>query len=154
MGCYDEWWLRKDMENMGFLFEYCDKYCKDLYGVDIEKKALLTAFMNSRFRAEMEEGHPKFLSQAAKDSLRQWIDVDYEGDLTSFKSAGDEEDYDYHQFYWVGWIYAYIHFRSKDSSRNIVAEIPIEEMLEQYHLCHEMDRGVYYNRIEDRLQAG
>ena len=154
MACYDEWWLRKDMENMGFLFEYCDKYCRELYGVDIDKKVLLTAFMNSRFRKEMEEGHPKFLSQAAKDSLRQWINVDYEGDLSGFRYTGDEESYNYHQFYWIGWIYAYIHFRSKHSSRDIIAAIPIDEMLEQYYLCHEMDRRVYYNRIEGRLQAG
>ena len=28
--CYDEFWLSKDMENMGYFFEYCDEYCKEL----------------------------------------------------------------------------------------------------------------------------
>ena len=36
MKCYDDWWLAKDMENMGYLFEYCDKYCKEIYGVNID----------------------------------------------------------------------------------------------------------------------
>ena len=26
--CYDQFWLKKDMENMGYLFEFCDQYCR------------------------------------------------------------------------------------------------------------------------------
>ena len=37
MRSYDKWWLNKDMENMGFFFEYCDKYCLEMYGVRIDK---------------------------------------------------------------------------------------------------------------------
>ncbi|MBR0119707.1 MAG: hypothetical protein IJM01_06235 [Eubacterium sp.] len=140
------------MENMGFLFEFCDKYCREIYETKINKKTLLTAFMNSRFGEEMEEGHPKFLSQAAKDSLRQWIDVDYDSDLSGFEGTEAENKYVDHQFYWVGWIYAYIHFRSKKSSKKIISVLPIDEMLEQYHLCHEMDRSIYYSRIADRIE--
>ena len=33
---YDKFWLYKDMENMGYIFEYCDKYCKQLFNKDIE----------------------------------------------------------------------------------------------------------------------
>ncbi len=28
--CYDEFWLNKDMENMGYFFEYCGKYCQEI----------------------------------------------------------------------------------------------------------------------------
>ena len=30
LSCYDEFWLNKDMENMGYFFEYCDEYCKEI----------------------------------------------------------------------------------------------------------------------------
>ena len=45
MGCYDKWWLSKDMDNMGYLFEYCDDYCEKLYNVKIDKNKLLKAFI-------------------------------------------------------------------------------------------------------------
>lgn len=76
VNCYDEWWLRKDMENMGYIFEYCDKYCKDLFNVKIDKKKFLNAFMVSRFRYTMETGHERMLSQAGRDSVKMFVNVD------------------------------------------------------------------------------
>ena len=150
MKCYDEWWLPKDMENMGYLFEYCDKYCKVLYNIQIDKIKLLTAFMCSEFRKEMEEGHPKFLSQAAKDSLVQWLNVDYDGDISAFKTR-TKEKYAENQMYWIGWMYGYIHFRTKLPSKEIVKELPITEMLQHYYLGHEMSKQVYFDRISNRF---
>ena len=154
MRSYDKWWLPKDMENMGFLFEYCDKYCLELYNIKINKIKLLTAFMKSRFRRQMELGHPRLLSQSAKDSLRQWIEVDYDSNLSEFVEYESEEpncEYEYNQFYWVGWIYAYLHYRTGLSSKTIVSRLPIEEMLNHYHLGHEMSKEAYYVRAEQML---
>ena len=154
MRSYDKWWLPKDMENMGFLFEYCDKYCQELYDVKIDKIKLLTAFMKSRFRRQMELGHPRLLSQSAKDSLMQWIDVDYNGNLSEFMKDESEEEkyeYEYNQFYWVGWIYAYLHYRTGLSSKTIVSRLPIEKMLSHYYLGHEMSKEAYYMRAEQML---
>ena len=82
--CYDQFWLKKDMENMWYLFEFCDQYCRELYHFEINKVRLLTAFMYSDMRALMEIGHPRFLSQAAKSTLEMWLDEDYNGDLSAF----------------------------------------------------------------------
>ena len=152
MGCYDKWWLSKDMDNMGYLFEYCDDYCEKLYNVKIDKNKLLKAFMTSRFREEMENGQPKFLSQAAYDSLKQWISVDYDNNLDDFIGAPHNE-YIKNQYYWIGWMYAYIHFSSGLSSKTIVDILPIEKMIEHYHLGHEMSKEVYYKKIESSLTS-
>ena len=45
MDCYDEWWLPRDMENMSYIFEYCDSYCKQLYGLEIDKNIFLNSFV-------------------------------------------------------------------------------------------------------------
>lgn len=137
---------------MGFLFEYCDKYCHELYGVNIDKIKLLTAFMNSRFRRIMEMGHPKLLSQSAKDSLIQWIGVDYNNDLSEFSTKRVKRTYVYNQFYWIGWIYAYLHFKTGLSSKTIVARLPIETMLKHYYLGHEMSKESYYSRAGKKLR--
>lgn len=150
---YDKWWLKKDMENMGFLFEYCDRYCEELFGIYIDKIELLTAFMNSKYRRVMELGHPRLLSQSAKDSLRQWICIEYNNDLSPFKRKGSaRNDYIHNQFYWIGWMYAYLHFKTALSSKTIIRRLPIEEMLEQYYLGHEMSKEAYYARVGRNLK--
>ena len=45
--CYDEFWLNKDMENMGYFFEYCDKYCKEILEDNtfiLDKERFIEAF--------------------------------------------------------------------------------------------------------------
>lgn len=155
MKCYDEWWLDTDMNRMGYLFEYCDKYCNEILGIDrnkINKVKLLTAFMKSRFRKEMEQGHPKFLSQASYDSIKQWISVDYNNDISQFLQESNNKKFEQNQLYWIGWIYAYIHFVSKLSSKEIIKRLPIKTMLQHYALCHEISKESYYKRIEDQLK--
>lgn len=149
MICYDEFWLPHDMDNMAYLFEYCDEYALKLFNAKIDKASLMNAFMRSRFRAEMEIGHPKFLSQAAEDSLEQWVTVDYNGDLSTFKENG--QVYAHKQMYWVGWIYAQIHYWTKKSSKEIVEKLPIEFMLEQYWTGHEMSAEAFYDRVKHRI---
>lgn len=148
--CYDEFWLDKDMENMGYIFEYCDKYCKEVYNkhfrLDIEK--FLTAFMNSEVRALMEIGHPTLLSQAAMTTVEKFIYVDNNGDIEKFKLVGKRKHYREMQLYWIGWIYAYIHYMSKKSSKEIITKLPLDIMLVDYRLGHELSKEAYYRKIK------
>ncbi len=147
--CYISWWLPKDMDNMAYIFEYCDKYCKELYNVDIDKLKFLNAFMNSELRYEMETGHPKLLSQAAKDTVEDFIECECNNDASIFKlHSKKNKTYHFKQFYWVGWIYAYIHFKSKLPSAEIIKRIPIKDMLEEYYTGHQMGEEGYYLRVE------
>lgn len=147
--CYDKWWLRKDMENMGYIFEYCNKYCNKLFGVDIDRIKFLSAFMISQLRFEMETGHERLLSQSAEDSVRMFIEVDCDDEIEQFKRTKETIDnYAYNQLYWVGWMYAYLHFRQDILSRELVKILPIEKMLEHYYLGHEMSKEAYYEHIE------
>lgn len=42
---------------MGYVFEFCDEYCNQLYDVWIDKIKFLDAFMRSDMRVLMEIGH-------------------------------------------------------------------------------------------------
>ena len=151
MKCYDRFWLHKDMEDMGYMFEYCDQYSKEIYGTsNIDKVAIMKEFMASRFRKEMEQGQPKFLSQASYDSFQQWTAVDYNGDITRF-CTNKKQKFKEKQMYWVGWMYAYIHYKSKKSSKHIEKAIPIEDMLEHYKLGHEINQDTFYKNIKHLL---
>nr|WP_304579529.1 hypothetical protein [uncultured Acetatifactor sp.] len=148
--CYDEFWLSKDMENMGYFFEYCDIYCKEILEDDkivLDKEKFIEAFMKSDCRALMEVGHPTLLSQAAYDTVRDFIQVDNNYDIEMFRLKGRQPEYKHMQLYWAGWMYAYIHFMSKERSRTIIEKLPLKEMLIDYKLGHEMSKETYYQKI-------
>lgn len=147
---YSEIWLHQDMENMGYIFEYCDEYCKKLFNTDIDKEKLLSAFMASNFRHEMETGHERLLSQSAYDSIKMFINIDCKGDINQFKKkdSGEEKEYYCNQLYWVGWMYAYLHYKEDISSKDLFNILPLETMLEHYYLGHEIDKDVYYKKIK------
>ena len=145
MNCYDEWWLPRDMENMGYIFEYCDKYCKELFNVEIDKYKFLDTFMRSEIRKQMESGHPMLLSQSGRDTVRKFVLVDLDENLDIYK--GESKNIIENQWYWVGWIYAYIHYKSKLSSKKIVNRLPLKKMLKMYYLGHEQSKETFYDRL-------
>lgn len=147
--CYDKFFLRKDMENMGYLFEYCNKYCKELFNVDIDELKFLNAFMKSKCRYTMETGHERLLSQAAVDTVEMFIKVDCDGDAKQFeRTSNSQYDFCYHQLYWVGMMYAYMHYRADMLSKDLIKLFPLDLMLEHYYLGHEMSREAYFDHIK------
>lgn len=148
--CYDEFWLNKDMENMGYFFEHCEDYCKEILEdrhFILDKEKFIESFMKSDCRALMEVGHPALLSQAAYDTVKKFIEVDHNNEIEAFRLKGEPLEYPDMQFYWIGWMYAYIHFRSKESSQTIVEKLPLKEMLMDYKTGHEMSKETYYGKI-------
>lgn len=150
--CYDEFWLPSDLENMGYIFEYCDYFCKKLFDTNIDKIKFLTDFMKSKCRHEMEIGHPQLLSQAAEDTVEDYVKVDLNTvNLKKYASNKNYDDYAENQFYWVGMMYAYIHYMTKKPSKWIVEKMPIESMLEEYYTGHQMSEDAYFNKIKDYI---
>ena len=95
----------------------------------------------------MEIGHPTLLSQAAYDTVKNFIQVDNHNDIEKFRSKGDQLEYKYMQLYWAGWMYAYIHFVSKECSKIIIEKLPLREILIDYKIGHEMSKETYYKKI-------
>lgn len=146
---YDSFWLNADMENMGFLFEYCDKFAKRLYGIEyFDKVKFIKAFMLSDMRKWMDIGHPKLCSEAAVDSFKKFIEVDCNGDILQFRcNKEDVKHFMHYEMYWVGWAYAYIHYKEDIYSADMFKKLPLEEMLRQYTVGHEMDIKLFYEKI-------
>lgn len=145
---YDEWWLSRDMDNMAYIFEYSEKYCKKIYGVDIDQEKFINEFMRSNIRYEMETGHPMLLSESAQDSVEKFINVDNLGNIDKFKRRGKKQYYNDHQLYWIGWMYAYLHYEEDILSRDLIELLPLDVMLHDYYLGHEVSRENYHNRIK------
>lgn len=151
---YDDFWLGKDMENMGHMFEYCDKFSREVYHKKyFYKLKFIKNFMKSNIRKEMEDNHPRLLSQSARDSFIKYIEVDCDGNIEQYidKQASSKEDYVDHQLYWVGWAYAYIHHNADIPFAELIEKIPIETMLDWYYAGHEMNISVFYERVKESL---
>lgn len=149
---YDKFWLYKDMENMGYIFEYCDNYCKKLFDKDVNKVDFIKAFMNSKCRYEMETGHPTLLSQSGYDTVEDFVEVDLDGKLDKFNTnINENKNFCHNQLYWIGWAYAYIHYEKDILSKDLIKILPLEDMLNIYHLGHEMDISNVLAKVEDRF---
>lgn len=147
---YDDWWLPSDMENMGYFFEFCNNYTKEYFDTYVDAEKFTTAFMKSNCRHEMETGHPKLLSQAAVDTLRNYVEVDLNSDLSEF-TVEEPVGYRVDQMYWVGWMYAYIHFEYDIPSAELVNRLPVKEMLRLYGLGHEMSKELFLDKVKEAL---
>lgn len=147
---FDIFWLDTDMENMAYLFEYCNTYCKKLFKTEIDIEKFLNTFMRSNIRAEAESGHPRILSQAAEDTVEKFIEVDCNKNISQFKKdKHTKNNYLPNQLYWVGWVYSYIGYKQDIHFKDLVEILPIQEMLRLYHCGHEMDITVFYDHIKD-----
>lgn len=150
---YDKWWLRWDMESLGCMFEFCDRFAYRIYGVQgLDKLKVLNDFMVSNCRYEMETGYPKLLSQSAQDTFEDFINVDKNGKINQYLDSGVHYNFRERQLYWVGLAYAYIHYEADMLSRDIIQRPPIDYMLQQYYTGHEMDISVFYSKILPILQ--
>lgn len=98
----------------------------------------------------MEKGHPRLLSQAGRDTVETFVRDECRGNTDHFRRSDRTlHVYPYYQFYWAGWMYAYLHFKEDILSRDLVQLISIEDMLDKYHLGHEMDKEVFYDHIKE-----
>ncbi len=149
--CYDIVYLWEDMENMGDMFEYCNKFIKDKFGVEIDEIKFLTAYMKSLNREAMEQGHPRLCSQAPESTLHMFVTIDLEGNLEAFKRT-EEYYFEESQLYWVGWIYAFLHYEEDIKSKDLVEILTIEDMLDFYITGHQMAESTFYNRIKWKFE--
>lgn len=150
---YDKFWLDSDMSNMGHMFEYCDQFALRNYGVrNFDKLKFINDFMNSPIRKKMELGHPRLISQAAEDTFILYIDVDLKRNISRY-NLGEQKPQRFRQdeLYWVGWFYAYAHYRADMKSCDLIKKLPLNFMLRQYHLGHEMGVDVFYDKIKEAL---
>lgn len=143
-------YLADDMNRMGFLFEYCNEYALKLYTVSIDRVEFINLFMRSQIRSLMDIGHPKLLSQASQDTFEAFVEVDLKNDISKI-AFKEEKEYKHYQLFWVGSLYAYIHYHADISSNALVEKLPLTEMLELYKVGHEMDISVFYSKVKSKV---
>lgn len=154
--CYSDFWLSSDMENLAFIFEYCEKYVKEDFGKKICARKFINAFMRSVCRFQMELGHPRLITQAGQDTVDMFILNDCKGNLEPFLLEKNEEKeyFEPYSLYWCGEMYAYLHWYYKLKSYYLIDELfPLDTMLALYKTGHEISRENFIEKVDNKVKT-
>lgn len=153
---YDLFWLDEDIMTMGCMFEYSNIYANQLYGYqgEFDRIKFAEVFMNSGIRAFMETGHPGLLSEAVEDVFVNYVDVDLHKDLEQFRPKEPLPSLHENQLYWVGAMYAYMHYEEDIRSSDLIKKLPLKEMLHFYITGHQLDYAGAYDKLKEAFRNG
>lgn len=148
---YSDSFIGEDTLLMSNMCEYCDKFAKEEFGYTgpFNKKLFIETFFNSDCRHYMEDGDPKLLCQSSAETFENYVRVDLNSDCSVFNNGTDDtNDYAEYQLYWVGTLYAYMHYKTKLATRELVKIYPVSEAIRFYYCGHTMDIDSAWQRIK------
>lgn len=155
--CYTgDVYLWDDIRVMKEIFDYCTLLVRRDYGVRINQYRFLESFLNSDLREHMDLGYPRAFGRSGWDNLNDFIDTELKGNLRKFAvKKGSEDWFKYWngQMEWVGWMYAYIHYKTKLSMRYIYKKLNLKEMCHQYITGHQMSFGGAFDKIKPAFES-
>ena len=148
---YDLFWLSEDIETMSLLFEYSDRYARDLLGFQgtFDRFLFANDLMRSNLRFVMETGHPGLLSEAAEDVFERYYEVDCHKSFDRYRTTRTLPDLARYHMYWVGGAYAYIHYHEDMLSSELIEKIPLEDMIDFYTTGHQLTYEGFYERLKE-----
>jgi hypothetical protein len=148
--CYTDTWLWLDMDNMGYLFEYCDDMFHKAFNVWIDRTKFIKKFLVSDCRKAIDVGNGALVAGPALDIVYKYARVDLGLDFTDILENPDGLEFAYNDFqlFWVGQAYVYLHFRLDMYTEDVVKVIPFEEMLEFYWTGHQLGWAGFYDRVK------
>lgn len=120
---YDKSYLDSMMQKNRYLFRIIARNSNQAFEV-------ITAYMNSEYRAYMDKGNPLYLNKTPKQILSS---IGFEADL----KADISSQYDEFIFDWIADIYTLLQWEFGFSSKDIAAKIPPEVLYQKYYPLHE-----------------
>lgn len=143
---YNETYLEDVENNIGSMLEYA--VC-----CEFDPIVIWEYFVNSKIAREIEMGNPKYLSGY---SGREYLDILI--NTSSFKTdrplINQECNLNNDMYYWAGIAVAKLQFETCMSFKEILLYLPLEEILDMYHILHEADLSKFidisYKKIKER----
>lgn len=123
MPAYDECYLDSMFQKTRYLFELIGRNCDDVFG-------MITNYMNSEYRKNMNFGNPLFLNKTPKQILGS-LGVEIK------KNSDISEAVDEFILAWIADIYTYLQWKYNIASSDIVKAIKPKELYSKYYPLHE-----------------
>lgn len=138
----EDWdlYVREDMKLTGYIFEYCDYLAQDFYNFsgNFNIDLFIDDLVHSQFRRELDDCHPRLLSQCTDESFQAYVNVDLKGDLSKYNDPNYEFTYNIGELMWCGEFYAYITHRDGIPMAKLFEMIPWVDMRHIYICGHQI----------------
>ena len=127
---YDKCYLDSMLQKTRYLFRIIARSSDQAFEV-------ITAYMNSEYRAYMDMGNPLYLNKTPKQILSA---IGFQAEL----KAEISERYDEFIFDWMADIYTLLQWEFGFWSKDIVEKIPPEVLYQKYYPLHEasLENGI------------
>ena len=139
---YDECYLDDAMRNLGEAVDYAVNCC------GFSMTEFIQMFIASGYAKLFGNGTSKFVSGMSGTELACDVLVRIEN-KTEFPEV--QIEYSYSKEYWCGWILAYYQWYSGKSFKEIVAELPMEQIEKMYPAMHEASEQRFVDAVERLL---
>lgn len=115
-------------EETGKLFEYWAEKHMDM-------DAMVTGYMNSRFRENADKRYAKFCTQ-------MWYDM-----AQQFDGIKGDKAYDTVLCDWLGCFYTYLQAYTQKSSKDVIRKYPFETMYARSNVLHDLDMDLAIKKV-------
>jgi len=140
---YDECYLEDAMRNLGEAMDYAVNYC------GLSMSEFVQMFIASGYAKLFGDGAAKFVSGISGTELV--CDVLFRIEKqTDFPPI--QIEYNCSKEYWCGWILAYYQWYSGKSFKEIMINLPMEQIERMYPAMHEASEQRFVDAVENMLE--
>ena len=139
---YSESYLQEVMETQGKFFERLQDEPEP-----IDSEDMITAYLNSDTRRQLDEGHAYYLTLNADDLKRVFLEESGYQPKSGEPLRGFMPN-------WIGQFYAYAQWKWGVLSREIIRKLPVRTMRIAYPGIHDLDMSLAVERTEKWCKRG
>ena len=132
---YSEAYLQEVVETQGKFFERLQDE-----PIPIDSADMITAYMNSDTRRQLDEGHAYYLTLGADDLKRVFLEESRYEPKPGEPLRGFMPN-------WIGQFYAYCQWANGIGSREIVSRLPVSLMCAVYPGLHDLSLPLAVSRM-------
>ena len=141
---YDESYLANAQNILGHSIDFA------VMSINLDPDVFGNTFAVSDASKQFAIGNPRYVAGINGCELARLVLTDTH---TPFSDTDDAMYLDKSPEYWAGWALAYYQWFSSRSFMDILAAVPLSQIIQMYPVYHEMDIGHFAARM-DSLMAG
>lgn len=141
--------INEDMQAMGKLFAYSDRYARKLCGFEgrFDNIKFAEALLTSGMHSELDHRWLIDICESAEDVFMRYYEGYCEKSLEQFRAIKSQPAPDINRLYWIGQVYTYIHHSTDMPYKDMLAHMPLKEMMTYYDTGHKLDICIFCDSI-------
>lgn len=141
---YSSDYLSGAQRNLGNMFDFAIDTC----GIDPDRFASM--FITSGIAEQFEKGNPAYIAgksgcELARDVIKNVTDKEPKAEDKLYADKSPE--------FWAGWALCYYQWHSTRPFGNILAAVPLSEIIGMYYTLHEADISKFVENMDEKLRS-